>query len=84
MPEDYTDLLPEDNGVVTSNTVDSIHNTMDTVIKMYKRISDGLNDNSKVVNEFLEDLEKKKDNNIKAPSLPSLEDAIAQYSNLID
>lgn len=45
-PEDYTDLLPEDNAKANSDAVDCIHKTMDTVIEMYKKINDGLNENS--------------------------------------
>lgn len=45
-PEDYSDLLPEDSGQANQAKVDSIHKNMDTVIEMYKKINEGLNENS--------------------------------------
>lgn len=45
-PEDFTDLQPDDKHLANTQKVDSIHNTMDTVIDMYKEITDSLNENS--------------------------------------
>lgn len=46
-PEDVSYLLEdEDNHAANAKKIDSIHNTMNTVIDMYKEITDGLNDNS--------------------------------------
>lgn len=43
MPEDFTDLFPEDNHTANARTVEKIHNTMNTVIEMYEDITNGLN-----------------------------------------
>lgn len=57
-PEDYTDLLPVDNAKANADSVDNIHKTMDRVIKMYKTINSELNNNSEIVTDFLDKLEK--------------------------
>jgi len=45
-PEDFSDLLPDDNPLANEKVVDSIHSTMDSVIDMYKQITEGLGENS--------------------------------------
>ena len=57
---------------------------MDTVIEMYKKINEGLNENSQLVNEYLEDLEKQKKNEkVEKPVLNDLEGIIKELADQI-
>jgi hypothetical protein len=45
-PEDISYLHADCNHTANENYVNDIHNTMDSVIEMYKQITEGLSENS--------------------------------------